>query len=271
MLTTTLESYLDDRISELTLEVRLEMLKKIGSPDSELRDTFIYGSFAKMIFSNQLNAEEIQSLLNVVIQEDYLFYGLGESGTDSVFTRSFSALVIAAIIEYDLEKNVVESELVKQTVHNVIHYMMEEKDARGFIEGKGWAHAIAHGADALDAVAKHPKLKQEDISRILQAIQHCLYQQVDYLDEEEERLAIIIASLLKHQNAEKDIQTWIEEVNVSVDSQLERANWSIGAYHTQRTVKNFLKSVYVMLNSKEVGAESNKAIFAVLEKWMYLR
>ena len=133
MLATTLESYLDDRIPELSKEVRQEMLKQIGNPDSYLRDELIYRSFGKMIFSNQLNPEEIQALLEAVIQEDYLFYGLGESGTDSVFTRSFSALVIAAVIEYDIEKKVVNPDLVQYTVNKVIHYMMEEKDTRGFI------------------------------------------------------------------------------------------------------------------------------------------
>ena len=85
ILTTTLESYLDDRISELTPEVRLEMLKEIGNPDSYLRDNVIYGSFGKLIFSDQLNPEEIQVLLETVVQEDYLFSGLGDYGTDSVF------------------------------------------------------------------------------------------------------------------------------------------------------------------------------------------
>ncbi|MEK5037695.1 DUF2785 domain-containing protein [Sporosarcina sp. FSL K6-3457] len=271
MLTTTLESYLDDRISELTLEVRQEMLREIGNPDSYLRDQLIYGSFGKLIFSEQLNAEEIQALLGAVIQEDYLCYGLGESGTDSVFTRSFSALVIAATIEYDIEKKVVQQDLVQQTVHTVIHYMMEENDTRGFIEGKGWAHAIAHGADALDALAKHPFLPKEDVSRILQVVQHCLCRRVDYLDEEEERLAIIIASLLERQNAEQDIQAWIEGLTRMVETQLDENAGAIDAYHTKRTVKNFLKAVYIMLNSKEIGVESNKDIFQVLEKWMYLR
>ncbi|WP_318618290.1 DUF2785 domain-containing protein [Sporosarcina sp. YIM B06819] len=271
MLTTTLESYLDDRISELTSEVRQEMLKEIGNTDSYLRDRLIYGSFGKLIFSGQLTPQEIQVLLEVVIQEDYLCYGLGESGTDSVFTRSFSALVIAAIIEYDIEKKIVEQDLIQQTVHTVIHYMMEENDTRGFIEGKGWAHAIAHGADALDALAKHPFLKKEDISRVLHAIQHCLCKQVDYLDEEEERLAVIIASLLEHQNAERDIQAWIKKLTEMVETHLDENAGSIDAYHTKRTVKNFLKAVYIVMNSKEIGVESNKDIFQVLEKWMYLR
>lgn len=271
MLTTTLESYLDNRMPELTSEVRQEMLREIGNPDSYLRDNLIYMSFGKLISSNQLNPEEIQVLLETVVQEDYLFYGLGDSGTDSVFTRSFSTLVVAAIIEYDIEKKVVERDLVQHTVNKVIHYMMEEKDTRGFIEGKGWAHAIAHGADALDALAKHRFLKKEDISRILHAVQHCLCNQVDYLDEEEERLANTIASLLEHQIAEQDIQAWIEELTGMVEIQMDENNGSIDAYHTKRTVKNFLKAVYIMLNSKEIGVAVNKDIFRILEKWMYLR
>ena len=271
MLATTLESYLEDRMPELSKEVRQEMLRQIGNPDSYLRDELIYQSFGKMIFSNQLNSEEIQVLLEVVIQEDYLFYGIGESGTDSVFTRSFSGLVIAAVIEYDIAKKVVNPELVQYTANQVIRYMMEEKDTRGFIHGNGWAHAIAHGADALDALAKHPLLKKEDISRILHAVQHSLFRQVDYLDEEEERLAIILASLIKHQDAEQAIQVWIEELAGIVETQMAENKGSLDAYHVKRTVKNFLKSVYVILNSKGIGKEVNSDVFGVLEKWMYLR
>ena len=80
MLITTLESYLDDGILELSPEVRQEMLKQIGNTDSYLRDNLIYQSFVKMIYSDQLNTEEIQHLLKVLVQEDYLFYQMGETG-----------------------------------------------------------------------------------------------------------------------------------------------------------------------------------------------
>jgi len=269
MLATTLESYLDNGIPKLSKEVRQEMLTQIGNPDSYLRDELIYQSFGRMIVSNQLNPEEIQSLLEVVLQEDYLFYGIGESGTDSVFTRSFSALVIAAVIEYDIEKQVVDPDVVLYTVDRVIRYMMEEKDARGFIHGNGWAHAIAHGADVLDALAKHPLLKKEDINRILHAVQHSLLRQVDYLDEEEERLAIIIASLIKYQFAEQAIRVWIDALAKMVETHMDENKGSLDAYHVQRTVKNFLKSVYVILSAKEIGKKVNSDVFGVLKKWMW--
>lgn len=271
MVTATLESYLDDGISTLSLEVRQDMLKEIGNLDSYFRDELIYQSFVKVIFSNQLNTKELHCLLKSLIDEEFLYYRIGESDKDSVFTRSFSALVIAALIEYDVTKKVLDPDIILATAHKVSQYMTEEKDTRGFVEEKGWAHAIAHGADALDACAKHPLIQTGDVRKILHAVQHSLFRQANYLDEEEERLATIISSLVKYQNAEKDIQLWIEKMTELVETQLAENKGSLESFHTKRTVKNFLKSVYIILNSQEIGEKLNKEIFKVLEKWMYLR
>ena len=157
MLRTTLESYLKDQISELSKEIRDEMLKQIGNPDSYLRDKLIYQSYGKVDFFRSIKLrKKSRHYLKLLYRKTTYFTGLGESGTDTVFTRSFSTLVIAAIIEYDVKKTVVNPDLVHSTVNKVTYYLMEEKDTRGFIEGKGWAHSIAHGADALGALAKHP-------------------------------------------------------------------------------------------------------------------
>lgn len=271
MLKANLEKYIDGRISNLRVEDQENMLMQIGNADSYLRDELIYQSFGKLIYSNQLSANELETLLVRLTQDDYLFYEIGEQATDSVFTRSFSVLVIAAIIEYDVVKLQVDNRIIKHTVEKVTEYMITEKDTRGFVEGKGWAHAIAHGADALDALAKHPEMQKADTVKILQAIEHSLLRQVDYLDEEEERLAMIISSLLKHQDAEKEIQLWIEKIMAIVETKLEENQGMIEAYHTQRTAKNFLKSVYIILQSKEQDGKVSKDVFEILEQWMYLR
>lgn len=271
MLKANLEKYIDGRISNLRVEDQENMLMQIGNADSYLRDELIYQSFGKLIYSNQLSANELETLLVRLTQDDYLFYEIGEQATDSVFTRSFSVLVIAAIIEYDVVKLQVDNRIIKHTVEKVTEYMITEKDTRGFVEGKGWAHAIAHGADALDALAKHPEMQKAGTVKILQAIEHSLLRQVDYLDEEEERLAMIISSLLKHQDAEKEIQLWIEKIMAIVETKLEENQGMIEAYHTQRTAKNFLKSVYIILQSKEQDGKVSKDVFEILEQWMYLR
>ena len=271
MLQEKLEMYIDGRVSVLQLEDQENMLMHIGDPNSYLRDELIYQSFGKLIFSNQLNANAIEKLLVQLKQDDYLFYEVGEQGTDSVFTRSFSVLVIAAIIEYDVLELQLSKQVLEHTVKMVVEYMLAEKDTRGFVEGKGWAHAIAHGADALDGLAKHPEMKTEDRAEILHAIEHSLLRKVDYLDEEEERLAMIISSLLKHQDAGKEIQLWIEKIMGIVENKLQENQGLIEAYHNQRTVKNFLKSVYIILESKEQGQKVREDIFEILENWMYLR
>ena len=271
MLMENLEKYRDGKLPVLQLEDQENMLMHIGDPNCYLRDELIYQSFGKLIISNQLNANELEKLLAQLKQDDYLFYGIGEQGTDSVFTRSFSVLVIAAIIEYDVLEYQLSNQVLEHTVKRVVEYMLTEKDTRGFVEGKGWAHAIAHGADALDALAKHPEMKTENRTEILHAIEHSLLRKVDYLDEEEERLAIIISSLLKHQDAEKAIQLWIEKIMGIVETKLQENQVPIEAYHTKRTVKSFLKSVYIILESKEQGQKVKKYIFEILENWMYLR
>lgn len=266
-----LEIYIDGKLLVLQLEDQENMLKKIGNPDSYLRDELIYQSFGKLIFSGQLNANELEKLLVQLKQGDYLFYGIGEQGTDSVFTRSFSVLVIAAIIEYDVVELQLNKQIIEHTVKRVVEYMLAEKDTRGFVEGKGWAHAIAHGADALDALAKHPLLIKENVTQILHAVQYSLFNQVDYLDEEEERLAAVIVSLLRYQKAEEVIRLWFAELMRQVEVCLMRNKGSIGAYHKQRNVKNFMKAFYVNLNAKGIGESVNADVFEALKKWMYLR
>jgi hypothetical protein len=270
-LTTRLENYIEGNLVELQREDQDEMLIQIGNSDSYLRDELIYQSFGKLIFSHQLDAIELDKLLFRLKQDDYLFHGIGESGTDSVFKRSFSALVIAAIIEYDNVKPQLDNNTVQDTVEKVVEYMIAEKDTRGFIEGKGWAHSIAHGADALEALAKHPEINNEGVTKILNAVEHSLLRQVAYLDEEEERLAMIIPSLLSMQDTEQEIQLWIGNIRRLVETRLEENIGQIGAYHTQITVKNFFKSVYLILMSKEQVGKVNNDVFEILEKWMYLR
>ena len=38
-------------------------------------------------------------------------------------------------------------------------WLLRERDLRGFVPGKGWAHAVAHGADAFGALARSPHLR----------------------------------------------------------------------------------------------------------------
>src|SRR4051812_20010002 len=75
-----------------------EMLANIGSTDPELRDSLIYSTFYRLIKSDCLTETQMENLLDACLGEQYLFYNMGEKEGDSVFTRSFSSLVLALLL-----------------------------------------------------------------------------------------------------------------------------------------------------------------------------
>lgn len=80
--------------------------------------------------------------------------GVGESGTDTVFRRSFSALVLTECVERDNRVETVPAPKLLQWGDQLASWLLRERDLRGFVPGKGWAHALAHGADAIGALAE---------------------------------------------------------------------------------------------------------------------
>ena len=72
-----------DEVSESHIIVA--MMEHIGSTDPELRDKLIYSSFFRLI--NSLNHEKLIELLELSLKDSFLFKGIGENVTDTVFTR----------------------------------------------------------------------------------------------------------------------------------------------------------------------------------------
>ncbi len=78
----------------------LNMIEYIGDPDPDLRDNLIYEVLDRWIMDGMFGTDQLSKLLNIIFDSSHLFYKIGEEGTDSVFTRSFSVLIVADIIYY---------------------------------------------------------------------------------------------------------------------------------------------------------------------------
>nr|WP_239581690.1 DUF2785 domain-containing protein [Jeotgalibacillus terrae] len=179
---------------------------------------------------------------------DQLFYKIGEDQSDSVFTRSFSALVVAVLISYDSTAAILSEEDFKQAFLKSHTYLRNEKDTRGFVEEKGWAHSIAHGADLLGACVSHPMFESEDIGEVLITLQACLFKKATFIDDEDERLALVIESLIVKYMDDKTIRNWLSKVVASLDSVFEREGFSNQYFRTKFNVLNFLKTLYFRLD-----------------------
>jgi hypothetical protein len=151
-----------------SLELIPELLEMLGSPDPVLRDEIAYRTLGlwilRGVFDNQAKRDLIPKL------ETKLHFKIGESGTDSVFSRSFSCLIFASLLGAQNEKPFLEPSEVERLLEVALSYFEREQDLRGYIPGQGWAHAVAHCADWLDEHANAPDISAANLERILEAL-----------------------------------------------------------------------------------------------------
>ncbi len=237
------------------------MLVDIGNTDSYLRDQCIYEAFVKLIDGNHLTITQETYLLERCVDEQHLLLGLGEEGeSDQVFTRSFSALVIAYLLYKDNMQQKIEASLIEKAMEASIQYLHLEKDRRGYIPEKGWAHSVAHGSDLLANAIQHYLFDIHNINRCLQAVQTCLLTEYAYIDEEDERLLTIIVELIQKGLDDQTLVSWLEELEADYardDFAKHRMHWN---------VKKFANTLFIYLQRHEGFPKSKQWILGLYDR-----
>ncbi|MBS4537260.1 DUF2785 domain-containing protein [Clostridium sp. D2Q-11] len=244
-------------------DLALDMLTYIGTTESELRDDLIYVTFYKWIINDEFNKDELRKIVKIALDDEHLFYKLGEVG-DSVFTRTFSVLVLALLVYKHREDNYLSKENINRIYNKVIKYIREEKDLRGYTEEKGWAHGMAHGADVLDELAQCDELEKDNLIIILDDIQNKIsINYHPYIYEEDERMVTAVMSILNRDLIdEEEILGWIENFSNILEED-EFTDKLIKYFN----IKNFLRSLYFRLlkdSSKEALIDKTKKILDVI-------
>lgn len=218
------------------------LLANLSSPDGELRDELSYMLLASGIIDKGLLTEEqMNELLTITLDSQHLFYMIGEVNTDSVFMRSFSNLIVAAILYTDARNPVITEQVVQHTKNALLTYAEQEKDWRGYVESKGWAHAMAHLADALDECAQNAFMTPEDRQDILQVIRRLAQLPEPLYHEEDMRLATSAQHIIIGKEVpDTFIDDWLELCFVDRGS-------DVSAWMSASNVKNFLRSLYFLL------------------------
>src|SRR5690349_4660045 len=84
----------DHALADLTEE----LLGYLGSADGDLRDDVALTTLATWIDAGRYSADELRALAGRTTQN--LRHGLGATADDTVFLRSFSALILGSVIDY---------------------------------------------------------------------------------------------------------------------------------------------------------------------------
>lgn len=225
------------------------MINHIGSIDSELRDNLIYGSFCQLIIEkNILEHNMLKKLLELSINE-LLFKGIEENGTDTVFIRSFTSLLVALILYRDNEDNFLSKSTVYKIKDRLIDYINLENDLRGYVSVKGWAHSIAHVADAFEELIKNPKINQESFIEILKTLWNKIFVSTSvYIHDEDERILIPILEMLNRGLEQKEIETLVQNIPIQLKNQKEQIEEE-QYWFLYSNCKTFLKSFYIKVES----------------------
>ncbi|NHJ38786.1 MAG: DUF2785 domain-containing protein [Asgard group archaeon] len=203
-----------------------ELEKNLGSPDTDIRENsleILWSWVNKGILTNK----ELIELGNRMVEN--LFIGLGEVDTDSVFLRAFSTLILAGIIQVDnifLEgkrdnrESFITQDLLNKWLNQSIEYFIAEKDLRGYVQIKKWAHSIAHGSDLFKAFSLHKLVQKDEHIRILDAIAKKLTQPARYIFSayEESRICnVVVAIQIRNLVSLKDYEQWIQHITDPFD------------------------------------------------------
>lgn len=225
-------------------ELTAAMLAYLGHPDSDLRDELIYPTFVQWIERKVYSSEELRVLLHTALDDAHLFLGLGEVESDSVFTRAFAVLLVPPILERHQQQSLFSSLEVAQLQHTLTTYLKRERDLRGFVVGKGWAHAVAHTADALAALAACRELDVRALHSLLELTRDTAGTMLThYTHGEEERLAgAALQAFSRSVLEESDVRAWLgsfrERVQYVGAHSLPEGYWGF------LNLKHFLRAFY---------------------------
>ncbi|WP_214713918.1 DUF2785 domain-containing protein [Exiguobacterium sp. s151] len=239
------------RLHDLNEErVIQSMLHHIGSTDPELRDQLIYTLFYRFIIEdNHLTNEQLTDMLHTTLKY-HLFHGIGETASDTVFTRAFSTLLIALIVYQDRQQRFLSETDIDMLMAKLLAYLDCEIDTRGYVPEKGWAHSIAHVADAFDELALHPYLDETEFGEMLEALWSKVLIPNIYIHDEDERLLNPIFALLGRGMDEHELIVLLEDLPARLSAQIQQLEPE-HYWHVVHNVKTFLKSFFVKLHETE--------------------
>jgi hypothetical protein len=228
---------LDDLTAELT--------RMLGDPDPALRDGTAYPTLTtwvdRGVYDDLLAGLGDGMAIGLRV-------GLGEKDTDTVFRRSFSALVLGECIARDNQRPLLPGGKILEWGDRVATWLLRERDLRAYVPGKGWAHSVAHGADTLATLSNSPHLAQPELTVILDVIADRVLLPVDRLftNGEPDRLAFATMNVLRRNVVPlRVLEPWIRRLAVAAGT---RASYDgRDPYLLGGNAEAFLRALYLQL------------------------
>ncbi len=226
-------------------ELTAELTRMLGSTDPGLRDGTAYPALGTWI-DRGVYDELLVGLGDGMAAG--LTVGLAERGTDSVFRRAFSVLVLATVIERDTSEQLVPAGRVLRWGDQIVGWYLREEDLRGFVPGKGWAHAVAHGADAIGSLAGSRHLTVHELTVLLDVIADRLLSiEEPLLCGEPDRMASAVLEILRRNLVPLSVvEPWV--ARIAADANPFGSSGDHDPFVPTNNAQNLLRSLHLQLS-----------------------
>jgi hypothetical protein len=181
------------------------LLDCLASPDPALRDGIAYEALTHWMRGGQLQVKTLRALLGRL-------QGMLGSTDPEGFEAPFAALVLSELARTDRIKPWLKPHQRGHLVQAAADFLAGVDDYRGFAEGEGWRHGVAHGADLALQLIVNPEVTRAQVDQLVRAV---LTQIVPahahfYRFGEPERLARpILFAASRGLHSSEELQQWI--------------------------------------------------------------
>ncbi|EAF2801097.1 DUF2785 domain-containing protein [Listeria monocytogenes] len=216
-------NYILPKDPDASNEIIDTMLSYLSSVDSELRDNIAYNIFFEwLVGQDNLTTVQKRRIYNYAVNKNNLLFKINIIDSDAVFQRSFLALIIALLLENNKVHTFLTDNEIRKTLNLLIELLEKEKNTHSFIEEKGWAHCIAHTADALDELIYQRTISEIDVKKIMTAITFFYKTNPNILTgEEDERLSnILITALFEQKINIEEVKNWLNSLSEAIPNHL---------------------------------------------------
>lgn len=232
-------------------QAALALLDCLGSPDPALRDELAYSTLARWMRAGQLTPETLRALRGPLLA------GLQSEDADG-FRAPFAALVLSEVVRVDRVTPYLDGAERHATLDTAVDYLRGVRDYRGFIDGEGWRHGVAHGADLLLQLALNPALERAAAMPILDAVAaQVAPSSTAYRFGEEGRLArVVVAVASRGWLDESGWQDWFAKI--ADPAPLSSWNDAFGSEASLNRLHN-LRAFLLAMHVRAAGSDSEAA------------
>lgn len=147
------------------------LLDHLGSLNPAVRDKGVFFLVSDLYQKDAFTDTQLVDWVKALQAESVMFSHILAPQNDAVFLRSFAVLLLSGAVYLDQSRHhVLQPADYEQLTLNLTAYMLLERDGRGYVDGKGWAHTYTHIGNLLDELTQVQTIARGDKYLLMAAL-----------------------------------------------------------------------------------------------------